>query len=244
MDARARQDALLGWLRGRGPTTLDEAAARFEVSRRTIERDVERLRERDVPVQAERGRGGGIFLDPGRALAPVRLELDEVVGLVLLLALFREEAHLPFGRGARSALAKLLATLPLARGRAIRRLLERVIVAAPASAAVVASAAKPDSAALEAFERAFTTSVGLAFRYTDRVGNVTRRRVEPHGLLVQTPVWYLLAYDLEKLAPRMFRLDRVTRPTLLQQGFTPKPLAHFGELLREVDQAESLSARL
>lgn len=119
-----------------------------------------------------------------------------------------------------------------------------MVVAAPASAAVVASAAKPDPATLEAFERAFTTSIGLALRYTDRVGNVTRRRVEPHGLLVQTPVWHLLAYDLEKLAPRMFWLDRVTRLTLLKHGFTPKPLAHFGELLRDVDRAESLSARL
>jgi predicted DNA-binding transcriptional regulator YafY len=41
------------------------------------------------------------------------------------------------------------------------------------------------------------------------------RRIEPHGLLVQSPVWYILARDVEKQAPRMFRMDRIAAPRLL-----------------------------
>jgi predicted DNA-binding transcriptional regulator YafY len=53
---------------------------------------------------------------------------------------------------------------------------------------------------------------------------VTTRRIEPHGLLVVTPLWYLLARDLETGQPRMFRMDRITRPRLLTEiAFTPDP---------------------
>ncbi len=41
------------------------------------------------------------------------------------------------------------------------------------------------------------------------------RRVEPHGLLVKPPVWYVLARDCDKLAPRSFRMDRIASPRLL-----------------------------
>jgi hypothetical protein len=55
----------------------------------------------------------------------------------------------------------------------------------------------------------------LGFLYTDRVGKKSPRRVEPHGLLVETPVWYVLARDVDKGEPRTFRMDRIARPRLL-----------------------------
>lgn len=50
----------------------------------------------------------------------------------------------------------------------------------------------------------------------DRDGTKTNRRIEPHGLLVQTPVRYVLARDVDKGEPRMFRMDRIARPRLLR----------------------------
>ncbi|HEX6178612.1 MAG TPA: WYL domain-containing protein, partial [Thermoanaerobaculia bacterium] len=64
------------------------------------------------------------------------------------------------------------------------------------------------------FERAFTSHKGLAFDYRDREGRSSTRRIEPHGLLVEPPVWYILARDRVNAAPRMFRMDRVSRPRL------------------------------
>ncbi len=64
------------------------------------------------------------------------------------------------------------------------------------------------------------------------------RRIEPHGLLVKAPVWYVLARDVEKQAPRMFRMDRVSRPRLLEsRRFLPS--ASVVDALTEiVPQAE------
>jgi predicted DNA-binding transcriptional regulator YafY len=39
--------------------------------------------------------------------------------------------------------------------------------------------------------------------------------VEPHGLLVEPPVWYVLGRDVDKAEPRTFRMDRISRPRIL-----------------------------
>lgn len=62
MTAKMRRNSLILWLRGRGPTTVGEAADRFGVSERTIFRDLSALRTRGVRVLGDPGRGGGIWL--------------------------------------------------------------------------------------------------------------------------------------------------------------------------------------
>jgi predicted DNA-binding transcriptional regulator YafY len=80
---------------------------------------------------------------------------------------------------------------------------------------VSATAGKAPPELLRLFEEAFSTGIALGFHYRDRGGNETMRRAEPHGLLVSSPVWYVLARDIEKSEPRMFRMDRISRPRLL-----------------------------
>jgi predicted DNA-binding transcriptional regulator YafY len=75
---------------------------------------------------------------------------------------------------------------------------------------------------LRIFEQAALGGVGLGFQYRNRDGTLATRQVEPHGLAVQTPVWYILALDLEKREPRMFRMDRIAAPRALPSvRFTP-----------------------
>jgi predicted DNA-binding transcriptional regulator YafY len=89
---------------------------------------------------------------------------------------------------------------------------------------------------LALFERAFLAGQGLAFRYVDQAGRATQRRVEPHGLLVQPPVWYLLARDVEKGEPRTFRMDRIAGPRLLPDlAFSPDPAVIAANLPAGVD---------
>jgi predicted DNA-binding transcriptional regulator YafY len=60
-----------------------------------------------------------------------------------------------------------------------------------------------------------SAGAGLGFQYRDQSGKTSWRRVEPHGLLVQSPVWYVLARDVDKAEPRTFRMDRISRPRIL-----------------------------
>lgn len=214
----SRADRLLqltDLLRGREETTINDLAGELGVHRRTVLRDLAALRERGMPIAGEAGPGGGVRLEGDRGLAAVHLSLTEVVAIWLAARLSRGASDLPWGEAATSGMAKLLASLPAAKARALRSLCRRVIVGQPASATIRASAGQSSPELLTLFEEAFSKGLGLGFHYTDRAGQTSSRRIEPHGLLVQTPVWYVLARDLDKAMPRMFRMDRVARPRIL-----------------------------
>jgi len=202
-------------LRGRDTTSVSALAEELGVSRRTLLRDLASLRERGLPITGDAGPGGGVRLEGDRGVAAVHLSISEVVALWLAARLSRSASELPWAEPASSGMAKLLASLPADNARKLRALCRRVIVGQPASANVRAGLGKPPPELLRFFERAFSSRLGLGFQYTDREGKHSSRRVEPHGLLVETPVWYVLARDVDKACARMFRMDRIARPRLL-----------------------------
>lgn len=105
-----------------------------------------------------------------------------------------------------------------------------VLIGDPAPAATLATVGRVDPNLLQAFERCFNGGWVLRFAYTDREGRRTRRRVEPHALLVRAPIWYIVAWDLRRDAPRTFRMDRIRSPVVDEATFGPRPLAHFDAL--------------
>lgn len=223
MSARDRQDRIAGWLARRPSATVAELAERFEISERTLYRDLAALRARGVDVRGEPGRGGGLQLVSPAPLT-VRMEVDEIVGLYLSVAVMRQSRGLPYARSAVAAVDKLVCTLPPQRAKELRQFLRRIVIGRPASPAVAASVATPDPELLARFEEAFSRRRAVAFRYLDRNGVTSERRAELHGLLVQAPAWYVLAHDLGKDAPKMFRLDRMSRVTVLPDvAFVPRP---------------------
>lgn len=201
-------------LRGRAETTVGALALELGVSSRTVLRDLAALRERGLPIVGDAGPGGGIRLDGLRGVTAVHMSVTEVVAIWLAARLCRESSDLPWSQAASSGLAKLLASLPGHKASALRALCRRVIVGPPAGAEIRSSAGGPPRELLHLFEQGFAGGIGLGFRYTDRFGNKSVRRVEPHGLLVETPVWYILARDVDKQEPRTFRMDRITHPSL------------------------------
>lgn len=214
--------ALAESLRGREATTVAELARELCVSRRTLLRDLSSLRERGMPINGEPGHGGGVRLEGERGLAAIHLSLQEIVAIWLGARLSQAASDLPWGDAASSALMKLLASLPAKKARALRALCRRVVVGPAASAAVRAGAGSGPPELLRLFEEAFTAGLGLGFHYTDREGRASQRRVEPHGLCVEPPVWYVLARDVDKGEPRTFRMDRIARPRILKElAFRP-----------------------
>lgn len=215
---------LIDLLRGREGTSVEALASELGVTARTVHRDLALLRDRGLPITGEPGPGGGVRLEGDRGVTAVHLSTEEVASLWLSARLSRLTSDLPWSDSARSGMAKLLGSLPRAKARALRTMCRRVVVGAPASPRVRAGAGAPPAELLRLFERAFTDGIGLGFAYVDREGRATSRRVEPHGLLVEPPVWYVIARDVDKDAPRTFRMDRIARPRLLPEiQFRPDP---------------------
>ena len=74
---------LLSLLQARRDWRGDELAERLGVSRRTIRRDVERLRELGYPVQSLTGPAGGYRLEAGTAMPPLLLDDDEAIAIAV-----------------------------------------------------------------------------------------------------------------------------------------------------------------
>src|SRR5256885_13988528 len=110
-----RLDRALGILlvlRGGKAISATELSRRFEVSTRTIYRDIETLGSLGVPVYAEMGRAGGFRLAGGYFLPPGVVLVREAVLLVLWLSLLRNLRASPFAAERGTGAQKLLAGLP------------------------------------------------------------------------------------------------------------------------------------
>jgi predicted DNA-binding transcriptional regulator YafY len=237
-----RLDRLERVLRLRGNTTANALASELEVSVRSVYRDLDMLRVRGLRIEGEAGRGGGLRLDPTSAPAAVQFKNDEVVSLWLATELARRAGIMPWSRAVSGALDRVLAALPDARRRELRAIMKRVIVGEPAIDSLRNDAGPPDPGLLVCFEEAFSARVGLRFDYVDRHGQSSQRTVEPHGLLVHPPLFYVLAIDRDKREPRMFRMDRVRRARVARDvNFVPDQ--EIVEALRSAEAYESWRSR-
>jgi predicted DNA-binding transcriptional regulator YafY len=195
------------------PRSARWLAERFEVSSRTVERDISALQQASVPIYAEPGRAGGYVLDRSFTLPPVNVTAAEAVAVAVAL---HSLAGTPFEEAARSALRKIVAVMP-----------ERDAVAARGLAARVHFIGSSDAAAARvpsAIADAVAGTRVLALGYVDKRGIVSRREVEPLGYVAGPQGWYLVAWCRLRGAVRAFRLDRIRTVTVTGEPAAPRQL--------------------
>jgi predicted DNA-binding transcriptional regulator YafY len=215
MNRTDRLYALVEELRARAPRTMRaaELAARFEVSTRTVERDLLALQEAGVPIWAQPGPGGGYGLNVDATLPPLNLTPAEAVALATALATARA---MPFAAAGRSAMTKLAGAMGAAPKDAAARLVRQIRVAQDVS--------DPAELASHVIQQALLASVALQLTYRDGRDCETERVVEPVGLVGARNGWYLAAWCRLRQAPRTFRLDRIARATLTDEPVAPRSL--------------------
>ena len=231
MKRSERLFALVSFLRRRRTgVTVQELAERFGVDARTMHRDLAALRDQGLPIVGDPGRGGGVRLVERDGLPPRGLAVGEALSLWISYRLARLLDPTPIGADLAPVVDKVLAGVPSARRAAIERVLARVVIGAPAASHLVRDAGPVEATLYRAVERAFTRGETLHLRYRDVKGHVSERDVEPHGLLVSSPLWYVLAIDPAK-GPRAFRLDRILAAAPTGSMFTPlDPRDRFDEI--------------
>lgn len=216
MKSRGRQDAILRTLRRTGTSTLAALVREVGASRSTILRDLSALRDEGYVIHAEQGRGGGLRLDPGAVPATARLTVTEVFALIVCVSSMRAARTLPFSSLADAGLAKIEKTLPPDTLRDLRRLLDCLYVGPLAPQVDTSTLGDTEAALSPAFEQAFLERSRLKFRYRDAKGTETERQVEPQAMLILPPLWYLVAWDPMREDFRHFRMDRISRPEVIE----------------------------
>lgn len=209
-DVRAsRLVELLLRLQLQGGATAAELATAFEVSVRTVYRDVEALCAAGIPIHTEVGRNGGIRIDPSYRVAGMpRLDTDEARG-VLFAVVPAIAAQLGFDADA--ADRTLLPAMEVTAERAARAVRDRLLVE-PTHWFVVPD----DTPALPDVARAVWESreIRLTYRGADTV-------VQPLGLIMKGQTWYVLARvrPRPERTTRLFRISRIESASLLEHRF-------------------------
>jgi predicted DNA-binding transcriptional regulator YafY len=204
LETSARLLRLLSLLQARPEWPGAELAARLEITRRTLRRDIQRLRDLDYPVHSTPGVAGGYRLGSGAALPPLQLEDDEAIAVVIGLRSAAGYSVTGLAEASVSALAKIDQILPA-------KLRSRTDALRQATVTLTGPVPGIDPALLTALATACRRHQRVTMTYRDREGAESARLVEPHRLVNAGYRWYLMAFDPGRDDWRTFRVDRIGR---------------------------------
>jgi predicted DNA-binding transcriptional regulator YafY len=224
---------LLELLQAKPLVTGRELGDRLGVDRRTVRRDLATLQRLGIPVEGERGVGGGYRLRPGYRLPPLMLTEDEATAVVLGLTAARRLA-LGDADGTDGALSKIHRVLPETLRRRVEALEATLAFTGPAI-----TGEPPAGETVLLLAEAIRRGRRVRAAYRSFEGDETKRELSPYGLVVHAGRWYLAAYDDTRSALRTFRVDRIRGAAMRDARAHPAPagfdaLEHVSRSLAQV----------
>ena len=196
-----RQLEMIYILMNKGTVTAEELAGHFEVSTRTIYRDVESLSMAGIPIYAGRGKGGGIHLMERFVLDKMLLSTEEQRRILAALASLRETG----ASGEEKILDKL---------ETFFRTKTQDWVAIDFS-----DWSGRRGELFGQIKEAILNRHVLEFDYYGQHGDMSHRQAEPVQLLFKEYTWYMRAWCRARGAMRLFKVLRMKRVEVLEEVF-------------------------
>lgn len=198
-----RMLSMIYLLMNKGTVTAGELARRFEVSTRTIYRDVETLSMAGIPIYARKGKNGGISLTEQFVLDKMLISREEQGQILAALASLKETG----AQHEEETLRKL--------GDFFRAEPENWV------AIDFSDWSGRRKELFEGLRQAILGRRVLKFDYYGQFGEMTSREVEPVQLLFKEYTWYLRAFCRTRGAMRLFKVLRMKRLKVLEETFVP-----------------------
>jgi predicted DNA-binding transcriptional regulator YafY len=193
--------------------TCEEIARQFEVSKRTILRDIAALYEIGLPIISREGAGGGYSLAPGYRLSSPTLTSNETYLLMLALSAVSHLKHTPFAADRASLLAKMRSAIPQTQ------------LAAADSLLAISSLAIPQRTQNTPFLDPLIIAaqrqqwVVITYQSPQTPSN---QHILPREIYSQEGFWYCRAYAHERQEERIYRIDRVRSIEPAPGDFNPE----------------------
>ena len=211
-----------------------ELADKFEVSPRTIYRDIDAISMAGIPVRGTSGVGGGFEIMPEYKLDKKVFTTADLtallMGLTSLSGMIRGEELI-------HALAKVQSFIPADKAKDIELKANQISI--DISPWMGNIDMQPY---LQIIKAALQENRLLSFTYIAHHGTKSQRTVEPYQLVLKSSHWYLQGYCHKRKEYRLFRLSRISGLQILEKTFTPreyqKPILNFAEM------AETLQSRI
>lgn len=204
-----------------------EIADMFEVSPRTIYRDIDTINMAGIPVCSVPGVGGGFeimekYKIDNKVFSTADLSAI-LMGLSNLSTMIRGDELV-------NALAKVKSFIPADRAKDIELKVNQIHIDLSPWIGN-----RNIQAYLEIIKTALLESKLLSFEYSDRYGNKTTRTAEPYQLVLKSNHWYWQGYCLKRNDFRLFKISRISNLQILEESFTPrdyqKPILDFEDII-------------
>jgi predicted DNA-binding transcriptional regulator YafY len=184
-------------LRARGVCRAEDLAAYFEISVRTVYRDIAHLQGSGLPIEGEAG--VGYLLRPGFDLPAMTFTFEQLDALAIGLSFVEVAGDTSLSQAASEVRAKLQASLP----EPDKRKLEN----APLFASRQNGRAAPS---MKVIRRAIRERNVLQLQYKNAEGSLSKRRVRPLAIWAFTEGWLFAGWCELREDFRAFRLDRIS----------------------------------
>lgn len=202
--SESRLFKILYYLLDKGTVTAPELAKKFEVSVRTIYRDIDMLSGAGIPVYTTTGHGGGIHLFDNFVLKKSLLSEQEMqdilIGVQSLSAVQYPDTD--------GVMSKLKATFQIAESDWIEIDFSRW-----------GSIVEKEKQYFEMLKRSILGRQEIQFLYYNSLGEVSQRRCQPLKMVYKDKAWYMYAYCLKRNDYRLFRISRIKELLVTDQYF-------------------------
>lgn len=204
-----------------------ELASMFEVSSRTIYRDIEAINMAGIPIRSISGVGGGFEIMPEYKIDKKVFSTADLSAILMGLSSL---SNMVRGDELVSALAKVKSFIPAEKAKDIEIKTNQICI--DLSPWIGNRNIRPY---LETIRTALQDCKLLSFEYTAHRGNKTVRTVEPYQLVLKSSHWYFYGYCCTRNDYRLFRLSRMSKLQMEQETFVPrdyqKPILDFEKIL-------------
>lgn len=206
--------------------SAQELANMFEVSPRTIYRDIDAINMAGIPVRSTSGVGGGFEIMQEYKVDKKVFSIDDLSALLMGLSSLSGMIR---GDELVHALAKVKSFIPADRAKDIELKVNQICIdLSPWTGNLQLQSY------LEIIKTALQESRLLTFEYVAHHGNKTERTAEPYQLVLKNSHWYLQGYCHKRNDFRLFRLSRMSNLQIQEETFSPrdyqKPFLNFAEM--------------
>jgi len=237
-----RLSAILIHLQSKKVVTAKEIAARFDISLRTVYRDIRALELAGVPIGAEAGKG--YFLIEGYNLPPVKFSKEEAGAVLMATKLGLNFTDQSVKKQLENAMFKIRSVLKLEQKDYLESIEEKIeIVTLPNSGT---EAQFSDSSLLD-LQRALAQRKVVNFDYRTVSGeSYTNRDVEPLFICFYARHWHLIGYCRLRRALRDFRSDRIIKLSQTDQEFdrSNHHIKNYQDFLNQLTNLQPVSVRV
>ncbi|MCO4781401.1 MAG: HTH domain-containing protein [Candidatus Cloacimonetes bacterium] len=208
-EKKERHEKIINCLRSESYWTSARLCDQLDISYRTLMRDLAELKESGVPIESERGRGGGISIVGRWGLNRLQLNNSEVITLLVSLGITESIKSPILVDNIHSIKSRISSAFPIEQQQIISKVRKRVLIGNIASDKVLQGYVQPQQDVIGDLSDSFFNLTKVKIKYKSANNELTERLIEPHILYLEFPVWYFLCWDDLRKSVRLFRIDRI-----------------------------------